>query len=72
MVERELSNAWTRVVFQGQNVRTSVDDSVILINREIVRKLQEFGYLSGSQRLKPYHVPTIEVVLDWGREDGNP
>ncbi|HRW93088.1 MAG TPA: extracellular solute-binding protein [Thermotogota bacterium] len=72
MVERELSNAWTRVVFQGQNLRTSVDDSVILINREIVRKLQEFGYLSGTRRLKPYHVPTIGDVLDWGRKDGNP
>lgn len=47
MLERGLSNIWTQVVLSGEPVRGSIDTAVIAINREITRKLDEFGYTDG-------------------------
>jgi ABC-type glycerol-3-phosphate transport system substrate-binding protein len=72
MIERELSNIWTRVVFEGENIRSTVEDSVIEINKEISRKMEEFGYLRKGKVVVPYHVPTIEDVESWVKgRDGN-
>ncbi len=66
MQERELSNIWNRIVFDGVNPRVAIDRSVILINREITRKMEEFGYLSpDGERLREFTVPTIETVIGW-------
>ncbi|MFG6150147.1 extracellular solute-binding protein [Halobacillus sp. B23F22_1] len=65
MVEREISNVWNKVVFDGENARASVDDSVILINREMRRKLEEFDYMDNGEVVKPYEIPTIEKVEGW-------
>ncbi|MBM7553188.1 extracellular solute-binding protein [Thalassobacillus pellis] len=65
MVEREISNVWNRVVFEGENVRAAVDDSVIRINREMRRKLEEFGYMENGKVVKPYKIPTIETIERW-------
>lgn len=65
MVEREISNVWNQVVFEGENVRASVDDSVVVINREMRRKLEEFGYMENGEMVKPYEIPTIEKVEGW-------
>lgn len=46
MLERELSNAWNRVVFGGVTPRRAIEDAVILANREILKKLDEFRRLS--------------------------
>ncbi len=43
MVERELSNAWNKIVFDGINPRVAIDESIIIMNREITRKMEEFG-----------------------------
>ena len=64
MVERELSNAWTNIVFQGINPRQAIDEAVRISNREIIYKMAEFGYTFQGQILKPYPVPTIENI-DW-------
>lgn len=69
ILEREISNVWTDAVFNGINLRASVDDRVIIINREIRRKLEEFGYMKGDQVLKPYHVPTIKSIEEWLNEE---
>lgn len=63
--EREVSNAWNKIVFDDVDVRTAVDDAVIISNREITRKLEEFGYLKNGVMIKPYQVPTIEDVERW-------
>ncbi|MEQ6377853.1 extracellular solute-binding protein [Bacillaceae bacterium S4-13-56] len=65
LVEREISNVWNRAVFNGENVRSAVDDSVILIDREMRRKLTEFGYVKNGEMVKPYPIPTIEKVKGW-------
>lgn len=65
MIERELSNIWNRIVFSGETTRSAVDDSVIAINREIGRKMEEFGYLKGGKAVKEYRVPSIDLVKSW-------
>ncbi|MCB9453571.1 MAG: extracellular solute-binding protein [Anaerolineaceae bacterium] len=70
MQERELSNIWNRIVFNGANPRVAIDRSVILINREITRKMEEFGYLQDGERVGEIKIPTIETVEAW-MEHGN-
>ncbi|MGQ9491276.1 MAG: extracellular solute-binding protein [Anaerolineae bacterium] len=65
MQERELSNVWNRIVFDGANPRVAIDQAVIIINREIARKMEEFGYLRNGQRVREFKVPTIETVKGW-------
>lgn len=65
MQERELSNVWNRIVFDGVNPRVAIDRSVILINREITRKMEEFGYLQDGQQVREFGIPTIETVREW-------
>lgn len=65
MQERELSNIWNRIVFDGVNPRVAIDRSVNTINREIARKMEEFGYIQNGQRVKEFKIPTIETVKGW-------
>jgi ABC-type glycerol-3-phosphate transport system substrate-binding protein len=65
MQERELSNIWNRMVFNGMNPRVAIDRSVITINREIARKMEEFGYLEDGVRVREFNIPTIELVRGW-------
>ena len=66
MVERELSNIWNKVVFQGVNLRTAIEDSLIIANKEIRRKMVEFRFIDQQgNSLKPYVLPTKETLSDW-------
>lgn len=65
MEERELSNAWNKIVFQGVNPRVAIDSAIITINREITRKMIEFGYLRNGVKVKEYKIPTIQTVEKW-------
>lgn len=65
MLEREISNVWNRIVFDGANPRVAIDRAVRLVNREIARKMEEFGYLKNGIMIKPYNIPTIEKVKGW-------
>jgi hypothetical protein len=65
MQERELSNAWNRIVFDGVNPRVAIDSSVLIVNREITRKMEEFGYLQDGVLVKEFKIPTIETVQRW-------
>ena len=65
MQERELSNAWNRIVFDGVNPRVAIDSSVVTINREIARKMEEFGYLEDGQVIRDFRIPTIETIESW-------
>jgi ABC-type glycerol-3-phosphate transport system substrate-binding protein len=70
MQERELSNAWNKIVFDGVNPRVAIDSAVILINREITRKMEEFGYLENGVKVKEFKIPTIETVRMWMEDNG--
>ncbi len=65
MQERELSNAWNKIVFDGVNPRVAIDSAVVTINREITRKMEEFGYLQNGEVVREFKVPTIETVEGW-------
>jgi ABC-type glycerol-3-phosphate transport system substrate-binding protein len=69
MQERELSNAWNKIVFDGVNPRVAIDNSIIIINREITRKMEEFGYLENGVVIREFKIPTIETVRDWMEAD---
>ncbi len=66
MLEREISNIWNKTVYQGTNVRSAIEDGLIVANKEIIRKMIEFGYLDQNGNvLKPYLLPTIETIGWW-------
>jgi len=52
------------------NPRVAIDESIVIINREISRKMEEFGYLQNGVKVKEYKVPTIETVKQWMGENG--
>jgi len=65
MQERELSNAWNRIVFDGVNPRVAIDDAILTINREMARKMEELGYTQDGVRMVDIQVPTIETIRTW-------
>ncbi|HCJ41088.1 MAG TPA: hypothetical protein DHV89_06025 [Ruminococcus sp.] len=63
MLEREMSNAFNSIVVDGDNARSRIDEAVKVINREIDRKLEEFGYTdSEGNTVKDYVIPDIESI----------
>ncbi|MDE7266749.1 MAG: extracellular solute-binding protein [Lachnospiraceae bacterium] len=63
MVEREVSNIWNNVVVNGKGLTESTDRAVIASEREIQRKLKEFGFMdSDGNLIMPY---TTEDVREW-------
>lgn len=66
MVERELSNTLNSVVFYDANLRSTLTDSILKMNKEISRKMLEFGYIDArGVPIKPFVIPTREIVLRW-------
>jgi len=65
MVEREISNAINAIVLQGESVRSAVDEAVKRINREVIRRLEEFGYVYDEHLVKPVVVPDIYTIKEW-------
>jgi ABC-type glycerol-3-phosphate transport system substrate-binding protein len=71
MVERSISDAFSKIVFNGENTRIALDDAVIDANREIARKMEEFGYMKDGVKIKDYIVPTIYNIDQWLTEEGD-
>ena len=68
-VEREVSNAWNRIIHDDVDVKTAVDEAAVIANREIRRRLEEFGYVDiDGQMLMPYDVPSRDDMKAWARE----
>ena len=51
LVERSLSNAWNSVVFSGVDTRTALDRAITDENRDVKRKVQEFGFIDDQGNL---------------------
>ncbi len=63
IVEREISNIWNSVVINKDNLADTVDNAVSVANREIVRKLQLFGYVDDSGKvIKPYKIFSVSDI----------
>lgn len=68
MVEREISNVWNSIVFDGENARSALDDAAIIMEQELLRKMEEFGYLKNGVKVKEYKVPTVDMIREWVKE----
>lgn len=65
MLERGLSDIWNKAVFDSVPTRIAIDRQVISINREIKRKMIEFGYLDEDGNvLVPYTVRDIDWIIE--------
>lgn len=63
LLEREMSNAFNDITVNGNTAQTRIDKAVKTINREIDRKLEEFGYIdSDGNKINDYKIPTIDNV----------
>ncbi len=63
MLEREMSNAFNDITVNGKDEQTRIDKAVKTINRELSRKMEEFGFTdSDGNSIESYPIPTIESV----------
>jgi len=67
MLDRELSNAWNKVVMDGENPRKALEDAAVLANREMMKKLEEFGYVREGRIVRTLTLPTIEKIVEMRR-----
>ncbi|WP_164821303.1 extracellular solute-binding protein [Paenibacillus koleovorans] len=59
-LEREVSNAWIRTVVSKVNYRSSLEQAVRDIDRELRRKQEEFGFVDAAgNRLKSLNIPVV-------------
>ncbi len=66
LIERELGNILINVVVNNENLRSAVDEAQKKINRELQRKLEEFGYLDADgNKVKELIVPDIQMIEEW-------
>jgi ABC-type glycerol-3-phosphate transport system substrate-binding protein/uncharacterized protein YoxC len=64
-VGREINNAWNRAVVDGTNYRTSLETTVLDINRELRRKQQEFGFIDENGNvIKSMDLPIVNKPWD--------
>lgn len=65
MLERSISDIWNKAVFDGVPTGVAVDQLTLMINREIRRKMIEFGFLDvNGQVLKPYIIRDIDWIMN--------
>ena len=63
MLEREMSNAFNAIVVDGKSAQSRIDEAVKTIDREIIRKLEEFGYIdSDGNTIQDYVIPSIDSL----------
>ncbi len=65
MVEREISNAVNAVALEGKNLREALDEAVKRIDREVERKLEEFGRMENGRLTAPFPAPDIDMIKEW-------
>ncbi len=63
MVEREISNAWNNIIVNGKGLVESVESAALISNREIIRKMQEFGFCDENGKiLEDYSMANYETL----------
>ncbi|MCF7931994.1 MAG: extracellular solute-binding protein [Acholeplasmataceae bacterium] len=65
IVERELTNIWNKIVIDKVNPRIAIDQSIPRINRELLRKFEEFNYVEGGVIIREYRIPRNDNITDW-------
>lgn len=63
IVERSISDIWNSMVTKGTSAQVAVDEKVVLINREIRKKMTELGfYDQDGNEVKPYVIRDIDWI----------
>ena len=63
IVERSISDIWNSMVTKGTSAQVAVDEKVVLINREIRKKMTELGfYDQDGNAVKPYVIRDIDWI----------
>ena len=61
MMEREISNLWGSMVRDGEPFMPTLDQAEMAVNREMLRKLYEFGFVDANgNTIRPYNNRTVE------------
>ena len=64
MLERELSNAWYKVVNEHESPRAALNEAVFTINQEMAIRMQQFGYLDEEGNvIRQYDMKSAEEIL---------
>lgn len=65
IVERELSGVWNEVVVDNGSLVEALDQAVLLSDREIIRKLQEFGYVDeNGNMIYDYNINVRKMLAE--------
>lgn len=65
MLERGLSDIWNKAVYDGVATGVAIDNQVVVINREIKRKMIEFGFLDPQGNvIKEYRIRDVHWVRE--------
>ncbi|WP_062494479.1 extracellular solute-binding protein [Paenibacillus sp. 32O-W] len=60
-MDREINNAWIRSVVSADNYMSSLEQAARDINRELLRKQQEFGFIDeNGKRVKQLDIPIVD------------
>ena len=71
-VELEISNIWNSVVLERENLRVLLNDSIIRMDKEIHKKMSEFGYMDANEViLKAYILANTSIIETWKAGDSN-
>jgi ABC-type glycerol-3-phosphate transport system substrate-binding protein len=63
MLERGLSQIWNSAIFSGTPARSAIDEQIIVIERELRRKMAQFNYIDTQGNiLKPYTIRDIDWI----------
>jgi len=65
MVERELSFLWYFVVFQNVRAMDYLHTVIELSDREITRRMREFGFVEGNDVIRDFTLLTIDDIIGW-------
>ena len=64
ILERSLSNAWIQIVTEGEQFRPMIDEATLISNREMLRKLTEFGYFDDEgNKIKDYNIHVVDDII---------
>ena len=64
ILERSLSNAWIQIVTEGEQFRPMIDEATLISNREMLRKLAEFGYFDDEgNKIKDYNIHVVDDII---------
>ncbi len=64
MIERQTSDVWNSVVVDHENLVEKIDRATLITNRELIRKLEEFGFCDeNGNMVKVYSMKGYEDLM---------